>query len=122
MKSRTPTLFWSGHLKIQGRSIFKGVHMRTHTHTHVLSHVHKRNRDGRLKCAMSGVQIREQPGPLGKVKSLLARAVMTVGYYAEDTLMTRCATRQQVSREEGQACAFSRLAQFLRGGPERLFI
>lgn len=51
--------------------------------------------------------IREQAGSLGKVNSLLGLAVMTVGYYAEDTLMMPCVMWQKVSREEGQACAFS---------------
>lgn len=60
-----------------------------------------------------------EQGPLGKVNSLLAHAV---GSYAEDTLMMQCVKCQKVSRVEGQACAFSLLAQFLRGSPRRIFI
>lgn len=92
---------WSAHFKIQGRSIFKGAC------AHTFSHTCKRKRDRRLKRAVSTVLIREQAGSLGKVNSLLGLAVMTVGYYAEDTLMMPCVMWQKVSREEGQACAFS---------------
>lgn len=117
IKSRTPTLFWFANLKIQGRSIFKGAR------AHQVSHTHTWKRDRRLKCAISTViWYMSKQGPLGKVNSLLAHAVMTVGSYAEDTLMMQCVKCQKVSRVEGQVCAFSLLAQFLRGSPRRIFI
>lgn len=79
---------------------------------HSLIHTSGNESEGRnvqyLLCRYESKQ-----GPLGKVNSLLAQTVMTVGYYAEDTLMMWRVMWQKVSREEVQACAFSLPAQFL---------
>lgn len=116
IKSCTPTLFCLCIFK------YKAVqYSRAHAHMHSLTHASRKETGGwnvqYLLCRYASKQ-----RPLGKVNSLLAQAVMTVGYYAEDSLMMPCVAWQKVSTEEGQACAFFLPAQFLFGGHRRILI